>query len=200
MWRWAIAALALAVSGCVGVDTSWEPAMRARLSARAAIPVEPAYASARPSYAIGAPGLDASSFAEAVPASATNQRFACDNGAALQLNRVQDGAALQATWSDTGDRALLRRTGEAAAWENNAAQLRTAGARAVWISDSGGAVTVAPGDTLSRIAQRLYGDPARAAAIAAANADQISDPDRIYAGQVLRLPGQSIERRCRRVG
>ncbi|MBI1250738.1 MAG: LysM peptidoglycan-binding domain-containing protein [Alphaproteobacteria bacterium] len=174
--------------------------MRARLSARAAIPVEPAYAAARPSYAIGAPGLDASSFAEAVPASATNQRFACDDGAALQLDRAQDGAALQATWSDTGDRALLRRTSDAATWENNSVQLRTAGARAVWISRSGGAVTVAHGDTLSRIAQRIYGDAAQAAAIGAANADQISDPDRIYAGQVLRLPGRQVERRCRRVG
>ena len=48
--------------------------------------------------------------------------------------------------------------------------------------------TVQEGDTLSHIAQRHYGRASRWHAIFEANRDQLDDPDRIYPGQVLRLP------------
>lgn len=48
--------------------------------------------------------------------------------------------------------------------------------------------TVVPGDTLSAIAQRLYGDSARWPDIFNANQDQIANPDQIFPGQVLRIP------------
>jgi nucleoid-associated protein YgaU len=48
--------------------------------------------------------------------------------------------------------------------------------------------TVVTGDTLSIIAQRLYGDPSQWPRIFNANQDQISDPDVIFPGQVLRIP------------
>ncbi len=48
--------------------------------------------------------------------------------------------------------------------------------------------TVVPGDTLSAIAQRVYGKASRWQAIFDANRDQLDDPDRILPGQVLRLP------------
>jgi nucleoid-associated protein YgaU len=48
--------------------------------------------------------------------------------------------------------------------------------------------TVEPGDTLSAIADTFYGDPARFTVIFAANRDQLSDPDVIVPGQVLRIP------------
>ncbi len=48
--------------------------------------------------------------------------------------------------------------------------------------------TVAPGDTLSSIAERFLGDAERWRAIIQANRDQIEDPDRIFVGQVLRVP------------
>ena len=48
--------------------------------------------------------------------------------------------------------------------------------------------TVEPGDTLSSIAERFLGDPDRWRAIFQANRDQIEDPDRIFPGQILRVP------------
>jgi LysM repeat protein len=48
--------------------------------------------------------------------------------------------------------------------------------------------TVKHGDTLSDIAQRVYGRPSEYHKIFEANRDQLSDPDRIKPGQVLRLP------------
>ena len=49
--------------------------------------------------------------------------------------------------------------------------------------------TVKSGDSLSKIAERELGDGARWRAIYEANRDQIKDPDLIYPGQVLNLPG-----------
>ena len=48
--------------------------------------------------------------------------------------------------------------------------------------------TVAPGDTLSSIADAFYGDPAKFRIIFAANRNQLDDPDVIVPGQVLRIP------------
>jgi nucleoid-associated protein YgaU len=50
--------------------------------------------------------------------------------------------------------------------------------------------TVQPGDTLSHIAQRHYGKASRWHAIFDANRDQIDDPDKIFPGQVLKLPAE----------
>jgi nucleoid-associated protein YgaU len=47
---------------------------------------------------------------------------------------------------------------------------------------------VRPGDSLSAIALRVYGNAAMWPAIYAANADQIGNPNLIYPGQALRLP------------
>lgn len=48
--------------------------------------------------------------------------------------------------------------------------------------------TVQAGDTLSAIAKRLLGDAGKYMAIYNLNRDQLSDPDRISPGQVLRIP------------
>lgn len=48
--------------------------------------------------------------------------------------------------------------------------------------------TVAKGETLSGIAQKVYGRADRWPAIFEANRDRIDDPDRIYPGQVLKIP------------
>jgi nucleoid-associated protein YgaU len=48
--------------------------------------------------------------------------------------------------------------------------------------------TVKSGDTLSRIAREVYGDPNAYMTIFLANKPMLSDPDRIYPGQVLRIP------------
>jgi nucleoid-associated protein YgaU len=48
--------------------------------------------------------------------------------------------------------------------------------------------TVKPGDTLSKIAKESLGDAAAYMRIFEANRDQLSDPDRIKSGQVLKIP------------
>jgi nucleoid-associated protein YgaU len=49
--------------------------------------------------------------------------------------------------------------------------------------------TVVAGDSLSKIAKRLYGDAQQWRKIYEANKDQISNPDLIHPGQTFRIPG-----------
>lgn len=44
------------------------------------------------------------------------------------------------------------------------------------------------GDTLSKIAKEVYGDPMKYPEIFEANKPMLSDPDKIYPGQILRIP------------
>ena len=48
--------------------------------------------------------------------------------------------------------------------------------------------TVESGDSLSKIAKEHYGDASKYHAIFEANKPMLSDPDKIYPGQVLRIP------------
>ena len=48
--------------------------------------------------------------------------------------------------------------------------------------------TVVKGDTLGAIARRYYGKAARYRLIFAANQPMLTDPDRIYPGQILLIP------------
>ncbi len=48
--------------------------------------------------------------------------------------------------------------------------------------------TVQPGDSLSKIAKEVYGDPMRYPEIFEANRPMLKDPDLIYPGQSLRIP------------
>ncbi|MEJ2085670.1 MAG: peptidoglycan-binding protein LysM [Acidobacteriota bacterium] len=48
--------------------------------------------------------------------------------------------------------------------------------------------TVERGDTLSAIAKKYYGDAMKYPVIFEANKPMLSDPDKIYPGQVLRIP------------
>ncbi|PWK75619.1 LysM peptidoglycan-binding domain-containing protein [Aminobacter sp. AP02] len=56
-----------------------------------------------------------------------------------------------------------------------------------------GAVIIRRGDSLWRISRRVYGHGVRYSNIYLANQDQISDPDRIWPGQVFRVPEKSHE-------
>jgi len=49
--------------------------------------------------------------------------------------------------------------------------------------------TVKSGDTLSKIAKEHYGDANRYGEIFEANRPMLKDPDKIYPGQALRIPG-----------
>ncbi|WP_396602439.1 peptidoglycan-binding protein LysM [Algibacter sp. R77976] len=48
--------------------------------------------------------------------------------------------------------------------------------------------TVASGDTLGKIAKTYYGNPMKYPVIFEANKPMLTDPDKIYPGQVLRIP------------
>jgi nucleoid-associated protein YgaU len=50
--------------------------------------------------------------------------------------------------------------------------------------------TVMAGDTLTTIASHFYGDFHKAELILAANRDQLSGPDRITPGQMLKIPAK----------
>jgi len=50
--------------------------------------------------------------------------------------------------------------------------------------------TVVRGDSLSKIAKEYYGNPMKYPVIFEANKPMLSDPDKIYPGQVLRIPPQ----------
>jgi nucleoid-associated protein YgaU len=52
--------------------------------------------------------------------------------------------------------------------------------------------TVKPGDTLSKIAKQLLGDGNAYMTIFNANRDQLSDPDKIRPGQVLKIPSPAM--------
>ena len=49
--------------------------------------------------------------------------------------------------------------------------------------------TVVGGDSLSKIAKKIYGNAGRWKEIWEANKDQIKNPDLIHPGQVLKIPG-----------
>ncbi len=71
------------------------------------------------------------------------------------------------------------------------AQAATQGAEATpgdWQADT---YTVQPGDTLGGIAKKLYGNASKYMVIFNANTPMLKDPNKIYPGQVLRIPPQS---------
>jgi LysM repeat protein len=71
-------------------------------------------------------------------------------------------------------------------WRNDiVGDIKATGAPA---SNAGRTYTVKPGDTLSKIARSTLGDAQAYTKIFDANRDQLSDPNTIKPGQVLRLP------------
>jgi len=65
------------------------------------------------------------------------------------------------------------------------------GAAKLNVTDDDGDVvyTVQPGDTLSKIALHYYGSAAPDAYMKIANANKLADPNKIYVGQKLKIPG-----------
>ncbi|MFD0739469.1 LysM peptidoglycan-binding domain-containing protein [Lysobacter koreensis] len=61
----------------------------------------------------------------------------------------------------------------------------SAGSNEGWSSKT---YTVEAGDSLSAIAKKVYGDAGKYNKIFEANQPMLKDPDKIYPGQVLRIP------------
>ena len=68
------------------------------------------------------------------------------------------------------------------------AEITVVEASAVAVGTSGKTYTVKAGDTLSKIARQYLGDVHAYMKIFNANKDQLTDPDKIMPGQVLKLP------------
>jgi nucleoid-associated protein YgaU len=66
--------------------------------------------------------------------------------------------------------------------------IRATGAASSAAAGSAATYTVKAGDTLSKIAKAELGDPNAYMEIYNANKDQLSDPDKIKPGQVLKIP------------
>jgi len=56
--------------------------------------------------------------------------------------------------------------------------------------------TVQKGDTLSKIAKHYYNDPNEYRLIFEANRDQLKDPDKIFPGQVLKIPPAPVGKKA----
>ena len=86
-------------------------------------------------------------------------------------------------------------TGEAGSQADREKVLLTVGntkavAKAKAPEDEARYYTVAKGDSLSKIAKEFYGDAMKYPVIFEANKPMLKDPDKIYPGQVLRIPKQ----------
>ncbi|MEM7095080.1 MAG: peptidoglycan-binding protein LysM [Actinomycetota bacterium] len=98
-----------------------------------------------------------------------------DDGTAYVSGTVEDQATLERVVLALGNVEGVERVDEdldVEAAEETAAQM----------------YTVKSGDTLSAIAQQFYGDANRYPEIFEANQPMLLDPDKIYPGQVLRIP------------
>jgi len=84
-----------------------------------------------------------------------------------EANKIWDAIKTVPTWQSeiAGD---IKATGKAAA--------------------AGSTYTVKAGDTLSKIAKETLGESGKYMAIFNANKDQLTDPDKIKPGQVLKIP------------
>ena len=74
-------------------------------------------------------------------------------------------------------------------WKNDVvADIKVTGGGAPAAAQAGKTYTVKPGDTLSKIAKDHLGDANAYMKIFNANKDQLTDPDTIKPGQVLKIP------------
>ena len=74
-------------------------------------------------------------------------------------------------------------------WRNEiVADIKATGGSAAAPAQGGSTYTVKSGDTLSKIAKSLLGDPSAYMDIFNANRDQLNDPNVIRPGQVLKIP------------
>ena len=105
------------------------------------------------------------------------------------IERVDDRLRVARAGADFGNVAASSDTvaGSAAGASGSVAHA-SAGSNGDWPSKT---YTVESGDTLSGISKKMYGDAGKYQQIFQANQPMLKDPDRIYPGQVLRIPPEA---------
>ena len=101
----------------------------------------------------------------------------------LNISVADDIATVQGTVSSQADREKV-----VLAVGNTAGIAKVDDKMAVYTPPKATFYTVQSGDSLSKIAKAHYGDPMKYPVIFEANRPMLSDPDKIYPGQVLRIP------------
>ena len=109
----------------------------------------------------------------AVPDQETREKVVLIIGNVQGVNQVDDQLAIGS--ASTGGGAL----------QGVAEHSAAASAGGAWTSKT---YTVEKGDTLGGIAKKMYGNAGKYPVIFEANKPMLSDPDKIYPGQVLRIP------------
>lgn len=103
--------------------------------------------------------------------------------------RVDDQLRIAQAGADFGNVVASSSTSSSApAGASGSVAHGSAGSNGGWTSRT---YTVESGDTLSGIAQKMYGDANKYPRIFEANQPMLKDPDRIYPGQVLRIPPEA---------
>lgn len=98
------------------------------------------------------------------------------------FRKEKDAEKKEADFSD------VRRTAPADFSDVEGGATSTAPSAPATDATAGRTYTVVSGDSLSKIAEREYGDASKWHAIYEANRDKIDDPDLIYPGQEFTLP------------
>ena len=102
-----------------------------------------------------------------------------------EANKIWDAIKTVPSWREdiVGDIRAVTSTGPASATSSSAKQAQPAPA-----AQAAETYTVKSGDTLSGIAKERLGSASAYTEIFDANRDQLSDPDKIKPGQVLKIP------------
>lgn len=125
------------------------------------------------------------------PAEKLQEHIAADNPGINDLNvSVEDGVA-----SISGDAASAEALEKTILMAGNAKGIETVNVDAATVEGSAPALAsedefyvIESGDTLWKIAANAYGNGAKYTAIFEANKEVITDPDKIFPGQKIRIP------------
>lgn len=135
------------------------------------------------------PAQQATTPAPAVPAAATDTAAPATSSAPSQPTPP----VASSTGGDTAAAQPAQPSVEPAAKPEQQASAQPPSVTAAPLQPVDGAVIIRRGDTLWRISRRVYGRGVRYSTIYLANQSQISDPDRIWPGQVFSVPVKTSE-------
>ncbi|MCO6050696.1 LysM peptidoglycan-binding domain-containing protein [Mesorhizobium sp. RP14(2022)] len=187
-----------------------------KVTARAAVPFqrEPgetlaAVAPSTPAKATAAPTSDAttsqtSPAAPGTPAGAVGAQSAADGPIGEQAAAQTNGAGSSEPGASTAQSAAGSGQGDAHSADTAVASAHTAAQTDENLSPAlqnvDGAVIIRRGDNLWRISRRVYGFGTRYSTIYLANQQQITNPNRIWPGQVFTVPNKSAEGEAANMG